>query len=126
MKIIIYILLFLLVVSIANNYVLHKYQNNEYAIAVNPDIISPSELPKNIGIVSLYFFYNKDKKYNKCLANDKNQKVGENPLALVQLQDAIDEIYKKTNNNCYIVVKDNNKDNFDLKTYLPAALNQIS
>ena len=76
MKIIIYILLFLLIVSIANNYILHFYQNkdkNSQESSVN-FLVEPSKLPENIGIMSLYIFYDKTKKYDKCHQNDQFDK----------------------------------------------------
>ena len=123
MKIIIYILLFLLIVSIVNNYVLHYYKTENCPKNDNKDLISPGNLPKNIGIASLYVFYNKNDKYKKCLVkNNKNNK--NTPFVLGTLNEIIDDIYKKTDNKCFIVY---NKDNStkDLNTYLDNAVEKI-
>jgi hypothetical protein len=131
MKIIIYILLFLLAVSIANNYILHNYQTKNINIPIkeNTNLIYPSQLPSNVGIASIYVFYNKDKKYDKCLASEKNdvnkQKNGQIPLVLIKLKEAINEIYKKTNNKCYIILDENNK-NMNLNNYVNKALQKIA
>ncbi len=126
MKIIIYILLFLLIISIVNNYVLHYYKTEKCPKIYNNDLLSPSNLPKNIGIASLYVFYNKNDKYNKCLAKNKNIKKSNDstPFVVGNLNEIIDNIYKKTDNKCYIVYNDDNKTK-NLNSYLDKAIEKI-
>ena len=129
MKIIIYILLFLLIVSIANNYVLHYYQNKE-AISNSKEeinyLVEPSKMPSNLGILNLHIFYNTDNKYEKCHELDQldNQNSFEKSAMAVNIKKIIAEIYKKNNNKCY-VVKTFSNEKADLIKYLDTAIKKI-
>ena len=129
MKIIIYILLFLLIVSIANNYILHFYQNkdkNSQESSVN-FLVEPSKLPENIGIMSLYIFYDKTKKYDKCHQNDQFDKDDSSNKSELQvnMKKIISDIYKKNNHKCYIIKKNTNE-NTNLDKYLDNAIKKIT
>jgi amino acid permease len=130
MKIIIYILLFLLIISIANNYVLHYYQKKEeknISSQTSNFLVEPTKLPNNVGILTLYIFYNKDRKYEKChqLDNISNNNSFDDPSMLVNIKKNIEDIYKTNNNKCYIVKKNNNE-LIDLNKYLDKAIKKIN
>jgi len=130
MKIIIYILLFLLIVSIANNYVLHYYQNEEgknNESKQNDYLVEPSKLPSNMGILNLHIFYNTDTKYEKCHELDQidNDNSFEKSAMAVNIKKIIADIYKKNNNKCY-VVKTFNNEKTNLNKYLEAAIKKIA
>jgi len=129
MKIIIYILLFLLVISIANNYILHYYQSEDKKKLPDQSIdhlIEPSKLPENIGIMSLYIFYDKDTKYNKCHEMDKlNESDSSDKSAmLINIKKIISDIYNKNDNKCFIIKKNNNE-KINLNEYLEKAIKKI-
>lgn len=121
MKALIYILLFLLIVSVANNYVLHKYQLKQNTN--NCKLTLPNNLPSNLGIVRFYVFYNKDQKYNKCFIND-NKKMANAPYFMVKLNNVVDDIYKATDDKCYIVTK-KDLDEVNLNNYLDKAIKKL-
>lgn len=121
MKALIYILLFLLIVSVANNYVLHKYQLKQNTNDCK--LILPNNLPSNIGIVRFYVFYNKDQKYNKCFIND-NKKMSNAPYFMVKLNNVVDDIYKATDDKCYIVTK-KDFDEVNLNNYVDKAIQKL-
>jgi len=128
MKIIIYILLFLLIISIVNNYVLHYYTKKKKVDKKNKDyLVNPSKLPDNIGILSLYVFYNKDEKYDKCHESDIlfNKNSNNEPKFLINMKRIISEIYNKNNDNCYIIKKTINQ-NVNLNKYLDKAIEKIA
>lgn len=130
MKIIIYILLFLLIVSIANNYVLHYYQNDEEKSnepKQNNYLVEPSKMPSNLGILNLHIFYNTDTKYEKCHELDQldNDNSYEQSAMAINIKKIIAEIYKKNNNKCY-VVKTFNNEKTDLNKYLETAIKKIA
>lgn len=130
MKIIIYILLFLLIVSIANNYVLHYYQNEEKGINESNEknnLVEPSKMPSNLGILNLHIFYNTDTKYEKCHELDQldNDNSYEQSAMAINIKKIIAEIYKKNNNKCY-VVKTFNNEKTDLNKYLETAIKKIA
>jgi len=113
MKKIIYILLFLLMISIINNYILHKYCDSQNKISLKDTnyLIDPVNLPKNIGVASLYIFYNKNLQYGKCYIDQKtnNKDMSKEPYELVNLNNIINDIYKKNNDKCYIINTNENK-----------------
>jgi hypothetical protein len=130
MKIIIYILLFLLVISIANNYILHYYQSEDNIKLPDQSItylVEPSKLPENIGIMSLYIFYDKDTKYNKCHEMDKleNSDSSDKSAMLINIKKIISDIYNKNDNKCFII-KRNNNEKINLNEYLEKAIKKIA
>ena len=128
MKNIIYILLFLLVVSIANNYILHYHTKKIQSVEDdNIYLVNPSKIPDNIGIMSLYIFYNKDDKYGKCHESDQldNSDSSNKSSMDVNIKKIIGEIYSKNNNKCYIIKKKSNT-NADLNKYLDKAIKRIT
>ena len=128
MKNIIYILLFLLVVSIANNYILH-YHNKQNQIIEDDKkyLVNPTKIPDNIGIMSLYIFYNKDDKYGKCHESDQldNSDSSDKSSMDVNIKKIITEIYNKNNNKCYVIKKNSNT-TADLNKYLDKAIKRIT
>tara|TARA_B100001248_G_C27102666_1_gene327709 strand:+ start:204 stop:596 length:393 start_codon:yes stop_codon:yes gene_type:complete len=130
MKIIIYILLFLLIVSIANNYILHYYQNeegNKDKKIENIYLVEPSKIPENMGLLNLHIFYNTDIKYEKCHQLDQidNGNSFEKSAMAINIKKIISDIYKKNNNKCY-VVKTFSNEKPDLNKYLETAIKKIS
>ena len=127
MKIIIYILLFLLIISIANNYILHYYQIEEdnNKPSESNHLVEPSKLPENVGILTLHIFYNKDEKYQKCHESDQlTEKSSHDQAAmLVNIKKIIADIYK--NNKCYIVKNNSNEKN-NLNKYLEQAIKKVA
>ena len=124
MKGLIFVLIILLALSIANNYILYKKKTNEKQ---NFNYVDTNILPDNIGFINYTFFYNKDLKFNKCHKNDLKNKdnSAKKPYMKIILDDHIANLKKKFLNKC-VILSNNNNSELNIEDHQILILNSLS
>jgi hypothetical protein len=111
---IILILLFLLIISLINSYLLYldESKSNQHG---QTTLIDTSLLPQNIGFTNYTIFYNKNDLFNMCHVSKKD--VSNKPFIDIIFQDLVNKVIKKYPNRTLVIADQKNSSTIDISPH---------